>query len=98
MSEHYGYTGKILKVDLSSNQVSDIPTMEYAERFLGGMGMATKIYWDAVSPHTDAFDHANPLIFVTGPLAGFAGVAGSIWQVHGKSPLTIPETFSFLLR
>jgi len=94
MAETYGYTGKILKVDLSSNQISTIPTMEYADRFLGGMGLATKIYWDAVSPDVEAFDPLNCLIFVNGPLAGFTGVAGSVWQVHGKSPLTLPEQFS----
>ena len=94
MAETYGYTGKILKVDLSSNQTSTIPTMEYVERFLGGMGLATKIYWDGVSPDVEAFDPSNCLIFVNGPLAGFLGVAGSIWQVHGKSPLTLPEHFS----
>jgi len=94
MAGPYGYAGQILKVDLSSKEISKIPTMEYAERFLGGMGVATKIYWDAVSPDVEAFDPSNTLIFVTGPLAGFTGVAGSIWQVHGKSPLTIPEHFS----
>jgi len=94
MAEPYGYAGQILKVDLSSNKISKIPTMEYAERFLGGMGIATKIYWDAVTPDVEAFDPSNTLIFATGPLAGFTGVAGSIWQVHGKSPLTIPEHFS----
>ncbi|MFW6126087.1 MAG: aldehyde ferredoxin oxidoreductase N-terminal domain-containing protein [Chloroflexota bacterium] len=94
MAEEYGYTGTILKVDLSSGKTMPVPTAEYADRFIGGMGIATKLYWDEVDPETNAFDPANCLVFITGPAAGFSGVAGSIWQVHGKSPLTIPEHFS----
>lgn len=94
MNGQYGYTGKILKVDLSSGRITNTATMDYAERFIGGMGIASKIYWDECSPDIKAFDPESPLIFVTGPTAGFTGVAGSIWQVHGKSPITIPEQFS----
>ena len=94
MAQLYGYTGKILHVDLSSGRTTTLPTAEYADRFIGGMGLATRLYWDEVAPEVTAFDPGNCVIFVTGPLAGFAGVAGSIWQVHGKSPLTIPEQFS----
>jgi len=94
MAKPYGYTGKMLKVDLTSGRTSNIDTMDYADRFIGGAGVATKVYWDEVSPDVDAFDPGNTLMFVTGPMAGFTGVAGSIWQVHGKSPLTIPQQFS----
>jgi len=33
--ETYGYAGKILRVDLSSGSISDTPTMDYAEKFVG---------------------------------------------------------------
>jgi len=95
VSGQFGYTGKILRVDLSSGYITTIPTKDYAERFIGGMGIAAKIYWDVASPDARAFDPENPLIFITGPLAGFTGLAGSMWQVHSKSPLTIPEHFSY---
>ena len=55
--------------------------------------MAAKIYWDEVPPQVSAFDPENRLIFVTGPLAGFPGLAGSRWQICGKSPQTISESF-----
>jgi len=94
MAETYGYTGKMLKVNLTSGRTGNVNTMDYADRFIGGAGVATKVYWDEVSPDIGALDPGNVLMFVTGPMAGFTGVAGSIWQVHGKSPLTIPEQFS----
>ncbi|MGB2854935.1 MAG: aldehyde ferredoxin oxidoreductase N-terminal domain-containing protein, partial [Dehalococcoidia bacterium] len=95
MTEQHGYAGKILTVDLSSGSMTDLPTADYADRFLGGRGIAAKIYWDEVSPDVEAFAPENRLLFMTGPLAGFSGIAGSRWTVCGKSPATNPEHFSY---
>ena len=38
-----GYAGKILKVDLSSHNVSKLATADYAGRFPGGKGLATTL-------------------------------------------------------
>jgi aldehyde:ferredoxin oxidoreductase len=92
MTEHYGYAGKILKVDLSSGSITHMPTSDYAELFLGGRGIAAKIYWDEVPPKIAASDPENRLIFMTGPLCGVPGFA-SRFQVCGKSVAT--NRFSF---
>ena len=91
----YGYSGKILRVDLSSGSISSIPTSDYSSRFLGGRGIAARIYWDEVSPATGALDPDNRLMFMTGPLCGFPGLSGSRWMVCGKSPATNPESFTY---
>ncbi len=93
--EAFGYAGKILSIDLGTGKRSELPTAEYADRFLGGRGIGAKIYWDQVSPENKAFDPDNRLIFVTGPAAGFTRLAGSRWQVCGKSPSSDPEFFSY---
>jgi len=90
-----GYTGRILRVDLSSGSTSDLSTYDYCDDYVGGRGIAARIYWDEVSPGAGAFDAENRLIFITGPLAGVAGLAGSRWQVCGKSPATNPEAFCY---
>lgn len=95
MRGRHGYAGKILRVDLSSGSITHVPTIDYAGRFLGGRGIAAKIYWDEVSPGVSAFDPENPMIFVTGPLAGLSGLSGSRWQVCGKAPAMTPEQFSY---
>ncbi len=95
MAGQYGYAGKILRVDLSSGSTTFMSTMDYADRFLGGRGIAAKIYWDEVPPEVKAFDPENRLIFATGPLAGLKGVSGSRWQICGKSALTTPEYFNY---
>ena len=95
MTERYGYAGKILRVDLSSGTINHTPSADYADRFLGGRGIAAKIYWDEVPADVSAFDPENRLIFATGPLAGFSGLSGSRWQVCGKAPAMTPEEFSY---
>lgn len=91
----FGYAGEILKVDLSDGKTTKLPTAEYADRFLGGRGIAAKIYWDMVPPETKALDPENCLICTSGPVAGFAGLAGCRWQICGKSPVGEPEAFSY---
>ncbi|MFH1091739.1 MAG: aldehyde ferredoxin oxidoreductase C-terminal domain-containing protein [Pseudomonadota bacterium] len=95
MAEQYGYAGSLLNIDLSSGTISRLPTAEYSHRFLGGRGIAAKLYWDKVGPKVKAFDPENRLILITGPLAGFRGLAGSRWQVCGKSAAMTPHHFSY---
>ena len=94
MSE-FGYAGEILKIDLSLGDTSILYTNDYSERFLGGRGIAAKIYWDEVPPESEALDEDNCLICMTGPLAGFTRFAGCRWQICGKSPLMAPNSFSY---
>ena len=96
MAGKYGYAGNILKVDLSSREIIATPTSEYADRFLGGRGIAEKIYWDEVAPEVKALGPDNRLIFITGPLAGISPGVGAVrWLACGKSPVTTPEQFSY---
>jgi len=88
MAAEFGYMGKILKVDLSSGSMSEVLTSDYANRFIGGTGIAAKIYWDEVPPQSNSFDPENRLIFMTGPLCGYPGLAASRVEMCTKSPLT----------
>ena len=94
MSTTPGYTGRIARVDLSTETVTEVYTEDYDPDTIGGRGMATKIYWDEVQLHIRAFDPENRLIFATGPCAGFNGLAGARWAVCGKSPATTPHFFT----
>ena len=92
----YAYAGEILNIDLSTGNITRLPTEAYADRFLGGRGIAAKIYWDMVPPETGAYDADNCLIYVTGPVTGFTRIAGgSRWQVCGKSAVMDPPAFSY---
>jgi aldehyde:ferredoxin oxidoreductase len=91
----FGYAGEILKIDLSGGKITKLATAEYADRFLGGRGIAARIYWDMVPTRAQALDPDNCLIFITGPVAGFTRLAGCRWQICGKSPSTNPGAFSY---
>ena len=88
-----GYAGRILSIDLSTGGVEGTPTESYSPLFLGGRGIAAKIYWDQVPPDISPFAPQNRLIFITGPVTATTGFCGSRWQVCGKSPLH--NTFSY---
>jgi len=91
----FGYAGEILKVDLADGRITRLPTADYADRFVGGRGMAARLYWDMAPPGARAFDPENCLIYITGPVTGFNRLAGCRWQVCGKAPITEPEVFSY---
>jgi len=88
-----GYAGEILWVDLTSGETERRATSDYADRFLGGRGLAAKIYWDEVPPDVGALEPENRLIFATGPLGGVPMIGGSRWTICGKSAAM--ETFSY---
>ncbi|QTA81563.1 Tungsten-containing aldehyde:ferredoxin oxidoreductase [Desulfonema limicola] len=91
----YGWCGKILRVDLSTSEISELDTMKYADRFLGGRGIATCIYWESVMPETGALDPGNHLIFMTGPLGATGAQGASRFIAVGKSPMRMPEGFCY---
>ena len=78
-----GYTGKILRVDLSTGKTSTLDTMDYARKFVGGRGLATALYWDEVPPDVGAFSPENRLIIATGGAIGALaryGMGGLVQQ------------------
>lgn len=91
----HGWCGQILKVDLSDGRTVKLDTMSYADRFLGGRGIATRIYWEEVLPEIRAFDPENRLIFMTGPLVATGTQAAARCMVVGKSPMLMPEGFCY---
>jgi aldehyde:ferredoxin oxidoreductase len=91
----YGYAGEILKIDLNSRTAVKMPSSDYTKCFLGGRGLAAKLYWDMVPPETGAFVPDNCLVCVTGPVAGFTGLAGFRWQVCSKTAAGESEAFSY---
>ncbi|HEX2987601.1 MAG TPA: aldehyde ferredoxin oxidoreductase family protein [Chloroflexota bacterium] len=83
------FLGKLLVVDLSARAAREVSLdPELCRRYLGGIGMATKLLWDYSRPRTDPFSPENPLVFAAGPLAGTMAPSGSKYAVATKSPLT----------
>jgi len=90
-----GWTGKILHIDLNTSKISDFLTQPYAEKFIGGRGIASRIYWETVTLDISAFDSANRLIFMTGPLVATGAQGATRMSVVGKSPMAYPEGYCY---
>lgn len=85
----YGWTGKILRVNLGAWSVSvEDLCPEVAEKYLGARGLGTKVLYDELKPGIDPLGPDNKIIFATGPLTGTAATSAGRYNVVTKSPLT----------
>lgn len=86
---NFGYTGKLLRIDLSNRSVSEEAiTKQLAKKYLGGVGFAFKYLYDELKPGTLALHRENKLIFAVGPLTASGVPCTSKMAVASKSPLT----------
>jgi len=85
----YGYTGKLLRVDLSTGrwEVQRIAD-ERIRDYLLGSGLAARLFYDEMDPQRDALHPVSPLYFMTGLLTGTLVPTGCRSSVCGRSPLT----------
>jgi len=84
-----GFTGKILKVDLTLGKVHEETLDEsFYKAWLGGYGLGARIIYGDITPKTDPLGPGNILGFATGLLTGTLTPLGSSISVVGKSPLT----------
>ena len=84
-----GYADRILRVNLSSRTIGEIPYRpEWKERYIGGRGLGVRLVYDLVDPSTDALGDGNGIVLAAGPLTGSGMPLGSRYSVVAKSPLT----------
>ncbi len=83
------YMGVVLRVNLTSGTIKteNFPR-ELAKLYLGGRGLATKMFVDETDPKVDALAPENKLLFATGPLTNTTAPTGGRYMVITKSPLT----------
>ena len=66
----HGWTGRLLRVDLSDGRIWAQETAHMFPDLLGGRGVAAKILWDEYPEPVDAFDPRNPFMVMPGALTG----------------------------
>jgi len=92
MSDAIGpWTGRALRVDLSSGQVEHRSTYEYAPEYLGGRGFAARLAWDLLPPGVGVFDDANCLMFFPGAMVATPAPSSGRTSVCGLSPQAFPH-------
>ena len=85
----HGYVGWILRINLNSGSFKKEPLYEdLARAFVGGAGLAARIYYDEVPAKIDALGPQNKLIMMTGPVNGTMVPTASRAVLCAKSPTT----------
>jgi len=84
-----GYTGKILRVNLTDKIATEekLP-LEVARGYIGGAGFGIKYLFDELKAGADPLGPENKLIFAAGPFSGTSIPCASRMAVTAKSPLT----------
>ncbi len=85
----FGYTGKILRVDLSAPRIEVEEQDEaFYRSYLGGRGIGYHYLMQAVPAATDPFSAENVFVLATGVMTGAPLPAACRFAAVGKSPLT----------
>lgn len=80
---------KILRVNLNEGSCAEeAMNMDWAQKYLGQRGLATKYLSEEVDPTVDALSPDNKMIMATGPLTGTNASTAGRYSVITKSPLT----------
>ncbi len=81
--------GRILEVDLGSGKIRDRQTDQKDNlAFVGGAGLAARIYAQSAPPGLEPLDPRSPFITLTGPLTGTQAFLSGRHSIAGRSPLT----------
>jgi len=83
------WTKKILRVNLSKGTCKSEPlNMDWAQKYLGQRGLATKYFTEEVDPKVDPLAPENKMIMTTGPLTGTCASTAGRYSVVTKGALT----------
>ncbi|MFC1941160.1 aldehyde ferredoxin oxidoreductase family protein [Chloroflexota bacterium] len=89
MNKVYGYAGKLLRVDLTNEQVTEEKLdEETARKYIGGTGIGAKYLYEEVSAGVEWSDESNRMIMATGPLGGTRVGGSGTFSVVTKGALT----------
>jgi len=85
----FGYTGKILHVDLSKDQISvEEPSSSFYRKYVGGSGMGAYYLWKHTLAGADPLGPDNTLSLFVSPVTGAPVSGQSRVAATAKSPLT----------
>jgi aldehyde:ferredoxin oxidoreductase len=85
----YGYTGAILRVNLTTGTITkEKISDELCRRYLGGSGFVAYYLWKELEGGIDPLGPENKLVIATGPVTGTPIMGSGRHSLGAKSPLT----------
>ncbi|MGC9781305.1 MAG: SCP2 sterol-binding domain-containing protein [Candidatus Heimdallarchaeota archaeon] len=84
-----GYWGKILRVDLTNETITEEKLdEELLKAYVGGTGLGVKLLYDEITADVLWDDPKNRLIYTTGPLSGTTAPGSGLYAVSTRGTLT----------
>jgi aldehyde:ferredoxin oxidoreductase len=85
----YSYSGRILHIDVGTQKtrVEEV-SPEFLKKYIGGVGLATRLVYDNTPKGCDPLGPDNALCFAISAFAGTTVPVGTKHSVASKSPLT----------
>ncbi len=84
-----GYTGTVLRVDLTEGAIRKEPLDEaFSRTYIGGRGYTSRLQYDLIAPDVDPLGPENVLIIAPGALTGTSAPSAARFVVAARSPLT----------
>ena len=84
-----GFHNRILQVDLTSRKQSEIRLEnDYWLKYIGGSALAARLFAETDGTTVDPLSPENPLLLMTGPMAGTNFPGSSRFVMCARSPLT----------
>jgi aldehyde:ferredoxin oxidoreductase len=91
MGKTFGWTGKILWVDLTKRKITTVSSSDFEpDKYIGGVGLNSRIFWELGAPKVAAFHPDNPLLISVGPLTGAPGPFNRA-EICGIAPQSYPQ-------
>jgi len=85
----YGYSGRVIRIDLTTKDISFEPITDYAHEWIGGNGIDQWILYKEVKRQISPYSPSNRLTFGAGPLVGTLAPGASRMSASSKNPFTM---------
>ncbi len=87
--EYFGFTGKLLKINLTDKSISEEKlNHNFSQEFLGGAGYACRYLFELIDKEIDPLSPRNKIMIMNGPLSGTAAPSSGRFVICSKSPYT----------
>jgi aldehyde:ferredoxin oxidoreductase len=86
----FGWTNRLLRIDLSAGRIWAEPISPYVPDFLGARGLAAKLLWEEYPEPVDPFEARSPLMVFPGILTGTRAPYSGRTNICGFGPQGYP--------
>ncbi|MFQ7430478.1 MAG: aldehyde ferredoxin oxidoreductase N-terminal domain-containing protein [Sutterella wadsworthensis] len=90
--KRYGYTGKGLRVNLTTGKFTVEPTFPRFNGLIGGTAFGYRVLWDEVPPDTDCYSPENNVVIAPGPLSGTGAICSGRTALTTLWPTSWPQS------